>query len=150
MTLAGKQRLVVALLGLLAVWPLVHAGLVARYHIDPWRFFGWAMYCTPKLPVRVSIYERRGDARVPIAARDLDPTLRQARRRLLNRRRRWGILAPVDGFGRQLLAARPAAEAIEIELDHWYLDPASARIAARSETFTYRRAGERPAADGHR
>jgi hypothetical protein len=139
LTLVGKQRLVAAALALLAVWPLAHAALVARYHIDPWRFFGWAMYSTPKLPVRISIYERRGDERVRVAVDDLDPVLRKARQRLVNRRLRWGSLAPVDGFGRQLLAARPEAEVIEIDVHHWYLDRATAHIAARSETFTYRR-----------
>ena len=44
MTLAGKQRLVFAVLALLAVWPLAHRVLVWRYDIAPWRFFGWAMY----------------------------------------------------------------------------------------------------------
>ena len=139
MTLAGKQRLVVAVLALLAAWPLAHRALVGRYGVDPWRFFGWAMYCTPKLPVRVSVYERRADERLRVALGDLDPALRKSARRLVNRRLRWGTLASVDGFGRQVLAARPDAEAIEIDLAHWYLDTYSAHIAARRDTFTYRR-----------
>ncbi len=139
MTLLGKQRLVAVTLALLALWPLVHIAVVARYHVDPWRYFGWAMYSQPKLPVRISVYERQGDERLRIAARELDPALRKARRRLVNRRLRWGTLAPVDGFGRQVLAARPEAEVIEIDVHHWYLDPATAHIATRSESFVYRR-----------
>ena len=51
MSLRAKQYVLAGLLLLLALWPLAHRALVVRYRVDPWRLFGWAMYCTPKLPL---------------------------------------------------------------------------------------------------
>ncbi|MGD9762297.1 MAG: hypothetical protein AB7V27_01090 [Candidatus Binatia bacterium] len=150
MTLAGKQRLVFCVLSLLAAWPLAHMALVARYHIDPWRFFGWAMYCTPKFPVQMTVYEVVDGRRARIALRDFEPALRRSARRLMSQRLLWGRLAPVDRFGHTALATRPAADAIEVGVSHWYLDPSTARIAARRDTYRYTREARALAPSGDR
>jgi hypothetical protein len=139
LTLAGKQRLVVAALGLLAVWPLAHRALVARYDIDPWRFFGWAMYCAPKLPATVSLVAIEGGERVPVAVRSLSPDDRRAIHSLRRHRALWGTLASPARAGRVLLAARPRAAAVEVVVEKWFLDPASASIATRTETHRFER-----------
>lgn len=140
MTLAGKQRLVVAALAVLAVWPLAHRALVARYGIDPWRFFGWAMYCTPKLPVMLEIRTRRGDAVEEVALRDLPREARRAVYRLKKRRAVWGTLATPDRLAAALADARPDADGFEITVERWYLDPSTAYVAARRDVYAYPRA----------
>ena len=59
MKIRTKRRLVVFGLAAFTIWPLVHRGLVARYDTNPWRLFGWAMYCVPRpklLPMAVVVY----------------------------------------------------------------------------------------------
>jgi hypothetical protein len=137
MTLAAKQRLVVAALAVLAAWPLAHRAVVARYGLDPWRFFGWAMYCTPKLPVRIELRERRAGAVSEIATRDLPRDARRAASKLKKRRALWGTLASPAGLAAALAASRPDAEGFEIVVERWYLDPATAHIATRRHAYQY-------------
>lgn len=137
MTLAAKQRLVFAVLAVLAVWPLAHRALVWRYDIDPWRFFGWAMYCTPKLPAEVSLFAIEGGARVPVPLDSLSDGQREAVDALRRRRSLWGTLASPERAGAALRAARPQAAAVEVVVTKWYLDPATATIATREEAHRF-------------
>jgi hypothetical protein len=43
----AKARLCGALLALVALWPLLHRPLVVIADVDPWKLFGFAIYCTP-------------------------------------------------------------------------------------------------------
>ena len=139
MTLAGKQRLVVAVLAALAVWPLAHRALVWRYDIDPWRFFGWAMYCTPKLPADIDLFAIEDGARVAVELRSLTREQRRAIHSLRRRRSLWGTLASPARAGAALRAARPQAEAVEVVVSKWYLDAATATIATHVETHRFGR-----------
>ena len=139
MTLAAKQRLVVAVLVVLAAWPLAHRALVARYGLDPWRFFGWAMYCTPKLPVMVELTALRGKARMPLLPGALSRDERRAVQRLSEQRGVWGTFATPAHLAARLLTSQYYADAVEIAVTHWYLDPATARIATQRYDYTYPR-----------
>lgn len=139
MTLAAKQRLVVSALAVLALWPLAHRTLVWRYDLDPWRFFGWAMYCTPKLPVEIHLFAFEDGARVPVALASLGPVQRRAVHALRRRRALWGTLASPSRAGAALLAARPNAAAVELVVEKWYLEPATATIATHVETYRFAR-----------
>ncbi|MBX3024183.1 hypothetical protein KF840_04655 [bacterium] len=142
MTLAAKQRLVVAVLAVLAAWPLAHRALVARYDLDPWRFFGWAMYCTPKLPAEVRLFAIERGERVEVPVASLSPPQRRAVDALRDRRAVWGTLASPARAAAALLDARPDAAAVEVVVEKWYLDPATASIATHVEPFRVDR-GER-------
>lgn len=133
MTLAAKQRLVVGVLAGLAAWPLAHRLLVARYDLDPWRFFGWAMYCTPKLPAEVHLFAFENGERVEVPLASLGDPQRRAVDSLRDRREVWGRLASPARAAAALLDARPAAAAVEVVVEKWYLDPATASIASRVE-----------------
>ena len=137
MTLAGKQRLVVAMLAVLAAWPLAHRALVVRYDLDPWRFFGWAMYCTPKLPATISLFAIEDGVRQPVEIRSLSRDGRRAIAVLRRRRSLWGTLASPDRAGQALLAARPDAEAVEVVVSKLYLNPATASIDTHVETHRF-------------
>ena len=139
MTLAGKQRLVVAVLAALAVWPLAHRALVWRYDIDPWRFFGWAMYCTPKLPAEVALFAVEHGVRVPVEPSSLSDEQREAIDALRARRSLWGTLASPARAGAAPRAARPEAAAVEGGVPTWHLDPATATIATHEETHRFPR-----------
>ena len=141
MTLAGKQRLVVGVLAVLAVWPLAHRALVWRYDLDPWRFFGWAMYCTPKLPTDVFLFATEHDDRQAVAIESLTPQQRRAVSSLRKRRALWGTLASPDRAGAALLAARPQAESVEVLVSKWYLDPETSMIDTHEEKYVFERPG---------
>lgn len=139
MTLAAKQRLVVAVLAVLAAWPLAHRLLVSHYDLDPWRFFGWAMYCTPKLPAEVHLFAYENGERVSVPLSTLSRPQRRAIYGLRRRRALWGTLASPDRAGAVLLAARPQAEAVEVVVEKWYLDPNTASIATHVEPHRFER-----------
>ncbi len=48
MTIRQKARIVHTALAVLAVWPIVHIGLVWRYDLSAWKLAGWGMYSTPR------------------------------------------------------------------------------------------------------
>ena len=139
MTFTAKQRLVVAALAVLAVWPLAHRALVVRYDLDPWRFFGWAMYCTPKLPTDIYLFAVENGVRVPVDPQSLTPAQRRSVYALLRRRSVWGSLASPEHVGSTILAAKPEADAVEVVVSKWYLDPATAQIATRDERYRFQR-----------
>lgn len=140
MSLRTKQRIVAAAVIGLAVWPLAHRVLVARYRVTPWRLFGWAMYCSPKLPVRVTIQGVSGGERTRLAITDAgNHALRRAIVGFSRRRGVWGALVEPDGIGALALAKHPQTEAVDVEVEHLYLDPATALIASQRYTYTYTR-----------
>ena len=139
MTLAAKQRLVVAVLAALALWPIAHRALVVQTRLSPWRFFGWAMYCTPKLPVMVELTALRGKARMRLLPGALSREERRAVQRLSEQRGVWGTFATPARLAARLLTSQYYADAVEIAVTHWYLDPATARIATQRYDYTYPR-----------
>jgi hypothetical protein len=139
LTLTAKQRLVVAALAVLAVWPLAHRALVVRYDLDPWRFFGWAMYCTPKLPADIHLFTVEHGVRVPVELGSLTPAQRRSVHALQLRRSIWGSLATPERVGSAILAAKPDADIVEVVVSKWYLDPATAHIATRDERYRFKR-----------
>jgi hypothetical protein len=141
LTLAAKQRLVVAVLAALAVWPIAHRALVVHARIDPWRFFGWAMYCTPKLPVMVQAIATHGRARIPLSTATLPPELQRAVYRFSHRRAQWGTFERPDALGARLLAHQSDADAIDISVRHWYLDAPTATIKEARYKYRYGRDG---------
>ena len=144
MTITAKQRLVVAALAVLAVWPLAHRALVVRYDLDPWRFFGWAMYCTPKLPTDIYLFTVENGVRVPVEPRSLTPAQRRSVYALQHRRSIWGSLASPERVGSAILAAKPDADIVEVVVSKWYLDPATAHIATREEHHRFKRVPTAP------
>ena len=144
MTFTAKQRLVVAALAVLAAWPLAHRALVVRYDLDPWRFFGWAMYCTPKLPVDIHLFTVENGVRVPVEPHSLTPAQRRSVYALQFRRSIWGSLASPERVGSAILAAKPEADIVEVVVSKWYLDPATAHIATREEHHRFKRVPAAP------
>jgi len=60
-----KQRVVKVGLVILAIWPLIHIGVVHSTGLSPWRGFGWAMYTVPVLKVDVGVRHLEGDVGQP-------------------------------------------------------------------------------------
>ena len=139
--IAWKARAAVAGLGLLLAWPPAHHALVERYRLDPWKFFGFAMYCRPTLPVRV-------EARV-LGARgwsDVEP--RQMPRgaqmqwvSFVRARATMGDLRTPERLGGLIFRLRPRAREVVFVVTHARLEARSGRIVADAAEYRY----ERPA-----
>ncbi len=53
---------------LVLFWPLVHLRLVEQAGVDPWEFFGWAMYSKPAARVQVRVEVEREGQTKPLRA----------------------------------------------------------------------------------
>jgi hypothetical protein len=107
------------------VWPLVHLVLVARYEVDPWELFGWAMYAQPAARVQVRVDVERDGVRSPLRAMG---ATRQAIRDYARRRTALGRLAPPDALAQSVLESRSEAEAVWIVLRRIELDRRTAHL----------------------
>ncbi len=135
-----KRTAIVALLAAVALWPLAHRALVARYGIDPWKLGGFAMYATPNLPVLVAAVGTIAsggtimidEATLPVwVRRDLD--------RFRVERAALGTLRDPEDVGRMLLAARPDVASVGILIQRTTLDPATATIRVATPRYVYTR-----------
>jgi hypothetical protein len=155
LTTNAKRRVVGVVLALLVAWPGVHYWMVTVGHADPWRLFGWAMYCQPRPAPRMFVAAReRGDAtpfdpdldieRDPHAI-DLRELQRRAGRELMTeseyaRRQLWGRFAGrPDAVADRIFAMQPQVDRLRIGVRVPHIDPSTGRQAFRRSNFYYRR-----------
>ncbi len=146
MTTAGatwRERMALAAIAFVALWPLVHRGLVAAYDVNPWKLGGWAMYTAATPPVLVVAFEPRGQGGVPIDRTKLPVYAQQALQRFELRRHVLGNLHRPDEFAAHVLRARSDLSEVVILVQRMVLDPETARMTARTMHYTYDRAGFR-------
>ena len=122
---AGRRRLMRGVVLAVLVWPLIHLVLVARYEVDAWELFGWAMYARPAARVQVRVDVELEGARSPLRAMG---ETRQAIRDYARRRTALGRLAPPDALARSVLESRPDVEAVWIVLRRIELDRRTALL----------------------
>lgn len=133
-----RQRVMMAIVVFVLVWPLVHLGLVARYRLDPWEFFGWSMYALPAARVQVSVEVERGGEVFPLRA------MGEMRRRVRNfarRRTALGSLASTEPLAREIFAGDSTIDAVIIVTRAIELDRESTLLVARDVTHRHERDG---------
>jgi hypothetical protein len=139
-----KRNAVAALLAFVAIWPIAHRALVARYEIDPWKLGGFAMYATPTLPVLLGVLvegEGEGAGRlVPLDESSLPLAARARLDRFRVERVALGRLREPRDAARAILAARPDLHGLVVLVQRTTLDPRSARTVASTQRFVYDRA----------
>jgi hypothetical protein len=135
-----KRRIVEVALVIFALWPLVQNGLCARYGVDPWKLFGWAMYSVPGRMSRLDLYRATpagdGDAAAdlrPLPASAIAPPLRESLEAFRQRRGALGALVSPDPLAREILRLHPELEGVGIALTTLELDRASARVVPRAD-----------------
>jgi hypothetical protein len=126
------------LLGLLVCWPLVHRSLVAEYGLNPWKFFGFAMYCVPTLKPRVSLHVDYGGRieKLELGGAHLAP-LRFEIEKFGRERGVWGDLARPDRVAEALFEVLTRAKGVEIEVIDPYFDLDTAKIAVYRPRYRY-------------
>lgn len=126
------------LLLLVAVWPLVHRMLVAKYDLNPWKFFGFAMYCVPTLEPQLRLYVDYGGR---VEELDLSPPhlapVRFEVEAFKHDRGILGNLATPERVAQALFDVLTRIEAVEVEVIDPYFDLETSRIAVRRPRFRY-------------
>ena len=138
MTFQAKKRIVIAVLLVLAVWPLVHYVLVQTSGLSPWKGAGWSMYCVPGRSIIVAVIWPDGQ----ITREDfgeIPPAVLAAHEDFVLRRRSLGRGAP-DAYARACFEAFGVLEEVEIRVEQAGVDRISALVVSeRVDRFHYLR-----------
>ena len=141
MSFRTKQRIVKAILVVLALWPLIHLVVVHSTGLSPWRGFGWGMYTVPVLNVDVRIRHIEGHSGQP--APESRAATERAAQGYLKRYQALGAHAKPDQLAKTVFATYPGFKVIEIVIKQNTLDRETAHIVEyRSDQFRYRNHGE--------
>jgi hypothetical protein len=136
MSARALERTIAAILLAVAVWPIAHLVLVARFEVDPWELFGWGMYAAPSPQVQIrleQLYEGRS-----LVVRPSDATL-EALNEFARLRTRLGRFVSLDATADEVLALEPQMEGVALVLRRWSLDRETARFGYTETRHEYRR-----------
>jgi hypothetical protein len=125
-----KKRIFLGVLCAFLFWPFIHYAVVRRWHLDPWRFGGFAMYTRPPSTVTVRFSGRIGDR--PLTPDVLRAALGAESSRvdeLLRRRKLWGDLATPEDVARLALSRLPGLTQLVITLVTIDLEPGNDHLS---------------------
>jgi len=135
MTIETKRRIVIAVLCASFAWPPVHYFVVRSLGLNPWNWWGWAMYTMPAPRVKARTVSLD-------TGLDLDPrkTTREHARRIgrayidfSSAQMELGALYEPDAFARVLLEAYPNESGVRIDVWRVVLDPKSGMVEERKD-----------------
>ena len=90
---------------------------MAHYGLNPWKFFGFAMYCVPSLPGTLR-------ARFEVAA-------------FVQRRSVWGRLVTPERVAEALLEVLTRAESVDLEVIDPFLNLETSKIGVTRDRYVY-------------
>jgi len=131
-----RRRIMLAIVAFVLVWPVAHAGLVARYRIDPWELFGWSMYALPAARVQVRVEVERAGERTPLRAMG---ELRQRVKSFALRSTTLGSFAPTSSLAREIFADDSSIDAVIIVTREILLDRETTHFVAHDERHRHER-----------
>ena len=129
-----KKRIYWALAVVLLVWPLLHFGMVQTYHMNAWRFFGWAMYSVPYPVIYLSVFDDKGfevDLNLPQNKKVADAFSAD--------RVHYGDLLEPKELSSFLLSQNPAMKTVMVEVSTVFLDADTGSIKERKRRYIYGR-----------
>jgi len=128
LSLKTKTRIVHAALVVLALWPLAHLALVARYDLSPWKLAGWGMYTTPRFGLLgMEVYGSAGGATwQQMTAPSLE--VRTAGNAFLEQHRWLRGLASTGALADAVRAQEPTWTSLRVVVSYPVLDRASGRV----------------------
>lgn len=136
MTGTVRRTMMAGIVGLVLLWPVVHLGLVATADVDPWEFFGWAMYSKPAVRIQIRVDVERGGETRPLRAMG---ELRQRVVDFARRRASLGEFAPPTDLVATIFESDGTIDAVVIMLRHVRLGLDSARLLATDEHRRFER-----------
>ena len=115
----------ILLLTLVAIWPLAHRAWVHTSGISPWKFFGWAMYTTPRFNAQFDFRALEADdtpgPRIQFPIRR--PDARLAMRAYRIEELAWARQTDTSGLARAIFAAYPSVDRLELTRKLLRYDP---------------------------
>lgn len=141
----ARTRLVAAILGMAALWPLVHRGLVARFDWNPWKLGGFAMYAARPIAL-AALFEAKGGHLQTVDESALPAGARGALAEFRSERQTWGQLRRPDDVARAVFAARPELEHLLVVVQRLELDD-TGHVASEKTSYLYDRQGLETGAD---
>lgn len=130
-----KARVFGTIAVLLMVWPFIHRYLVDAYDINPWEFWGIAMYCTPH-HCRVELFDHSSGDPIRIDQPSMRSEVRREVRSFQYSRSDLGQFLSPRELSRTILAEYPDITDLEIAVTVTRLDGRSAMM--KNSTMTYR------------
>ncbi len=134
----NAARLCGAIVAVLLLWPIGHSMLVRRYDVDPWKLWGFAMYCTPHLS-RVSLVDETDGPGRPISAEQLTDAAREELARFGDLRATLGTLYPPSGLARTVLDEHPEITRLVVITEVARLETASDRLIPTQRVYVMER-----------
>lgn len=120
-----KARIVGVLITAIAVWPLVHHGLVRLYDVNPWKLFGFAMYAVPHQTTILKIESNAGSGWTPFDSNN--PQIQNTLRTYADRHSALGRLASPRKTAEFILHREPHLQAIRFSFEKRGISRTSAR-----------------------
>ncbi len=145
MSYRAKQRVVAGALVVLALWPLAHVALVRALDLNPWNWFGWAMYTTPPKRLTASVVDPDGR---PLDRSRMTPAQTSRMLDAYAAFSDWYMEIPaaasLDDFASSCLQPFPEHESITIHLYGISVDRRTATVTKQEvegSPWVYRRGG---------
>lgn len=140
MGIAGKTRVVHALLVVALLWPLVQMALALGWGISSWKLAGWGMYATPRFGMLgMEVYGRAASGAGDEQLLNPGPAVRNQATAFLESYRWLGALAPRGRFVRALLAERPDWAGVRIVVSRPVMDARTGMIEMRHAEYAHPR-----------
>lgn len=141
MSLAAKRRILATVVTVLALWPLAHRYVVARYRVSPWRLFGWAMYCIPVFQPELEYYAvgADGSTGAPLAFPSHDPDHDLYRGSFVHARFQLGELVSTDSLARVMFEVHPQVDRLAVVVRQTYYELDTAMLRERRYRTVYER-----------
>lgn len=141
-----KRRVLIVLLVAFALWPVAHGYWVSQFLVNPWRMFGWAMYCVPTYQPQVRFFgtdqNRSGEITFPQGS----ASARLQRQLYVRQRSQLGDLASPALLAAEVLRAYPHLDTLTIAVSHPVYSPADAAFKPQLRRYDFTRR-ETPGAD---
>jgi hypothetical protein len=134
----AKARLVGSIVLAIALWPIAHRQLVVRMDVNPWKLFGFAMYCTPHDLV-VDLVDRGGAEPRRLDPDAFPPALRESHQRFAARRSVLGRFVAPDALAADAFAALPELRALTVAVSVFSLEWGEASISRRTRLYAFER-----------
>lgn len=139
LTSGAKARIAVAGLGLLFLWPFAHFRLVEEYRLDPWRFFGFAMYCRPTLPPGIDVTLVVDGRRVAYPEEQWPADGRQILEAFRRDRKVLGTLRAPNRVASWIFRTRPDADELVLVVRHPRIDRETGLLLEDELPYRYER-----------
>ncbi len=133
----GARRYLAVVL-VVALWPLAHRGVVVAIDANPWKLGGFAMYTSYQTSL-AALFRPTDRGLAHIDEETLGREVRLALQDFRARRSVLGTLVRPDALARAVHAGHPEHENLVVVVQRMWLDPATSRIQSEKETFLYAR-----------